>query len=139
MVAPSLVTVTSCVAYAVSKAARGRRREGQTYTNVVDHHLVEAAGAKGCLDDICNSLCGEDWQMGRLVSNGAGMECEMVVRWRMAARSQQGVPFWSRMSEPEIFWPPKKRVPFLGCSNMDAISAAVRDGVDSWQRGGLEM
>lgn len=40
--------------------------------------------------------------------------------WMQGGR-QAGIPFWSRMSDPEIFWPPKKRVPFLGCSNMDAI------------------
>lgn len=36
----------------------------------------------------------------------------------------QCVPFWSRMSEPEILVPPRNRVPFLGCSNMDAMAAA---------------
>ena len=35
----------------------------------------------------------------------------------------RGVPFWSRMSDPDTLVPPKKRVPFLGCSNMEAMLA----------------
>jgi len=30
------------------------------------------------------------------------------------------------MSAPEIFWPPKNSVPFLGCSNIDAMMSMTR-------------
>jgi len=45
------------------------------------------------------------------------------------------------MSEPEIFWPPRNRVPFRGCSNMDAIVVVVRRSVQATcrvsKRGGV--
>jgi hypothetical protein len=40
-------------------------------------------------------------------------------------RDKIDIPFWSLISDPEIFWPPRKRVPFRGCSNMEAMTAAV--------------
>jgi hypothetical protein len=38
------------------KDARGRQGIGVAYANIVHHHLVEAAGAEGTLDNICDRL-----------------------------------------------------------------------------------
>lgn len=78
MVAPSFVTVTSLVGWS---AVFGRPlSEGHpTYTNIVHHHLVEAAGAEGALDDVRDSLRGKDYVLlaphTKVQTPGRGRRC----------------------------------------------------------------
>jgi hypothetical protein len=37
------------------------------------------------------------------------------------SEAKRSSPFWSRMSEPEIFWPPRNSVPLPPCSKREAI------------------
>lgn len=104
---------------------------GKTHTDVVNHHLVKAARAKRALDDICNGLRSEDYKKGEgLESVGERIgSFGLLVGRRRGDGDVRCIPFWSRMSEPEILVPPRNRVPFLGCSNMDAMAAAGRKSV----------
>lgn len=56
IVAPSFVTVTSCTYCQIFKPYRALEGEDKSYANIVHHHLVETAGAKGALDDIRDRL-----------------------------------------------------------------------------------
>lgn len=84
---------------------RGNR--GTSYTNIVHHHLVQANGTQGTLDDISNGNGSKHCRWGRVEGMGMGMDglgeeggvCDHQP-------TLNTVPFWFLTSAPEIRVPP---------------------------------
>ena len=112
---------------------------GKTHTDVVDHHLVEAARAKRALYNICNGLRSEDYKKGEeleSVGDGIGnLDCWSVgggvmvmcgaYRFGRECRNQRS---WCRRGTGFRFWVVRTWTPWLQLVGR----ACSCDGIEVW-------
>lgn len=126
--APSFVTVTSYIRSTCRPVLQIQTVWRCAHANIVHHHLVQPARAEGALDHICDGLsCENCRRLGQQATRQSSVQQQAgIVRCSGRGGNHLHIPFWSRMSEPEIFCPPRNNVPFLGCSNMDAMMKSTQ-------------